>query len=436
MTSLALAALPLACVLVGMVGLRLSAVWAGLAGLAVALVIALLPGGGYGLATSTALALPTALGGTIAEALSSAATILWIILPALALYAYQSQTGALDRLRDTLTGLTANRRQQALLIAWFFGLFMEGAAGFGTPVALAAPLLFGMGYNAVRAVALALLGHAAGVSFGAVGTPTLAQIELSGLDPQALAGTVAAMHALVGWLLLLAMVRLADETRLSGTDLRWTVLAGLCFFMPSVALASLAGPELPSLAGAMLGALAFIIVLRRGRPPLALDAATLLRDLAPYLAIVVLILLTRLVPAIHDPLSGWTWSWQLHGRFTGAFAPAYHPGTMLWLGMAVAAFTTGRARALPDAALDALRRLLAVGLALSIMLILSRLMVHAGMIDALARSAAATGPAWPLLAPSVGVLGTFITGSATTSNILFTELQLDTRKNLSLSRLA
>jgi lactate permease len=145
--------------------------------------------------------------GAGAEALSSTATILWIVLPALALYEFQARVGALERIRVALTGLTADRRIQAILIAWFFGLFMEGAAGFGTPVALAAPLLAGLGYPPVRAVILALTGHAAGVSFGAVGTPTLAQVSLTGLSPTALAGSAALMHAIVSPLLLLATVQ-------------------------------------------------------------------------------------------------------------------------------------------------------------------------------------------------------------------------------------
>ena len=94
--------------------------------------------------------------------------------------------------------MTEDRRLQAILIGWFFGLFIEGAAGFGTPVALAAPLLVGLGYAPVRAVSLALLGHAAGVSFGAVGTPTLAQLEVSGLEARAVAGRVALLHAALG----------------------------------------------------------------------------------------------------------------------------------------------------------------------------------------------------------------------------------------------
>lgn len=153
-----------------------------------------------------------------AEALHSRGTILWIILPALAIFAFQKRTRAIAYLRDTLAALTENRRLQAILIAWFFGLFMEGAAGFGTPVALAAPLLVGLGYAPVRAVVLGLLGHAAGVSFGAVGTPVLAQVSATGLAGVEIAGRAALLHALCAPVLLLTMVRLAAGAPLSRRD--------------------------------------------------------------------------------------------------------------------------------------------------------------------------------------------------------------------------
>ena len=113
---------------------HLSAAKAGAIGLAVALAVVVLVFAPHEGGTILTLA------GAGAEALSSTATILWIVLPALALYEFQAKVGALERIRVALTGLTGDRRIQAILIAWFFGLFMEGAAGFGTPVALAAPL--------------------------------------------------------------------------------------------------------------------------------------------------------------------------------------------------------------------------------------------------------------------------------------------------------
>jgi lactate permease len=287
-----LAALPIALILAGMVGLGRSAAVAGAAGLALAAILAVTA---FDLASAAPGGLGPAAAGTALEALHSTLVILWIILPALALYEFQNRTGAIGRIRDALGGLTADRRAQAILIAWFFGLFIEGAAGFGTPVALAAPLLVGLGYDPVRAVVLALLGHAAGVSFGAVGTPTLAQVELSGLDPALLAGRVALIEAVIGPGLLLLLVRLADDAPLTRRDLGLAGLAALCFLVPFLALALFVGPEVPSLGGALLGAVAFVALLRRkgrGRAP---GLRGLLPDLAPYLAILALVLATRLV---------------------------------------------------------------------------------------------------------------------------------------------
>lgn len=424
-----LAATPLAVILIGMGLLRRSAVVAGSAGLALALLLALAvfpPSAAEGSGSMRFVR------GIVAEAAHSTMTILWIILPALAIFEYQRRTGAIARIRDTLASLTKNRRLQAILIAWFFGLFMEGAAGFGTPVALAAPLLVGLGFSPVRAVVLALLGHAAGVSFGAVGTPVLAQVSVSGLNAQNIAVSTAALHAICGPLLLLAMVRLAAGATLSRYDLGWTALAALCFVVPSLVLASVIGPELPTLGGALIGAVVFVLCLPR-RSPRSFDPRQILSDLAPYLLIVVLVLLTRLIGPVQDSLSALSLEWVLDDIYSGAFQPLYHPGTALFIGLILGAMASGEQRALPAALVAALQRLLPVALALLIMLTLSRLMVHAGMIGALASAASSVGPAWPLLAPIVGVLGTFITGSATASNILFTQLQVSTAGQLAYS---
>lgn len=425
-----LAALPLVCVLIGMAVLHTSAVIAGLAGFAIAAGLALF--GPFNLADAVNLPLGSAATGTLAEAAHSTITILWIVFPALALYAYQSHVGAIDRIRDALAGLTDNRRIQALLIAWFFGLFIEGAAGFGTPVALAAPLLLGIGYSPVRAVTLALLGHAAGVSFGAVGTPTLAQLELTGLGAEALAGHVALLHACLGWILLFAMVRLADDGPITRNELGWTLLAGTCFFVPFLVLAFLAGPELPSLAGALIGTAVFVTLLRRHGARTSINLRSLTADLTPYLIIVAFVLATRLIEPLRAATSELTLNWNYLEQFSGSFAPLYHPGTLLWGGLIVGALITSRATAIWPATREALKRLIAVSMALFVMLALSRLMVQSGMITTLADAAATTGTFWPLLAPAVGVLGTFITGSATTSNILFTELQISAAQALNL----
>ena len=134
-----LAAAPLALIIALMLGLRWPAARAGLAGLAVALGVAYL-GFGYGDAVLGEIGPARAGAFAFAEAGFTAATILWIIFPALCVYEIQKRSGAFDVIRAGLASVSTDRRVQVLLIAWFFALFMEGAAGFGTPVALAAAL--------------------------------------------------------------------------------------------------------------------------------------------------------------------------------------------------------------------------------------------------------------------------------------------------------
>ncbi|MEM6740252.1 MAG: L-lactate permease [Pseudomonadota bacterium] len=429
----ALAALPIVVVLAGIGALHLSAARAGALGLASAILLALTV---FDLSSAAPGGLAPAALGTLAEAAFTTANILWMILPALVLHAYQGATGAVGRIRDALGGLTTDRRLQVILIAWFFGIFIEGAAGFGTPVALAAPLLAALGFSPVRAVILALLGHAAGVSFGAVGTPTLAQVTVSGLPAQDLAFTITLLHALLAPALLLLALYVAEPGRLRVRDIAWAALACLCFFVPSVALAAFVGPELPSLGGALIGGAVFVAFLSRYGPrsdrPMP---RSLMADAAPYLAILILVFLTRLVGPVQGALSSYILAWSLPGGFSGTIAPLYHPGTLLFAGLIAAALATRHAAALPGALWEALKQIVLVAVALFAMLALSRVMLHAGMIGTLAEAAATTGVVWPLLAPFVGVLGTFVTGSATTSNILFTELQLSAAASLGLTPL-
>ncbi|NKC32550.1 L-lactate permease [Falsiroseomonas selenitidurans] len=432
------ALLPVGLIVLLMAGLGRRASVAGLAGLVVALPVALL---GFGWpAPGRALG---ALAGVAAEAGFTTLTILWIVAPALCLHEWQQANGGAAVLRQGLLGLSADRRVTALLVAWFFALFAEGAAGFGTPVVLAAPILVGLGFPPAQAVAMALLGHAVGVSFGAVGTPVLPQLAASGLDPRELAGATALLHAAGGWIMALALHRVTG----SG-GLRLALGAALAFLLPFTAIAMLVGPELPTLGGALLGGLVFVLALPRAAPPAAAapDRRALLLAALPYLLLLGLILATRLVPPLRQALEGVTIAWSLAGgAFQGQVAPLYHPGTLLLASLLLAAAIRWRAghqgasagaAALRRAAGRALAGLPPVLLALLLMLGLARLMVHAGMIDALALAAAAlAGAAWPGFAAAVGVLGTFVTGSATASNILLTDFQLAAAAALSLPAL-
>ncbi|MCC5952019.1 MAG: L-lactate permease [Acidimicrobiia bacterium] len=450
------AALPIISVLVLMVGAGWSAVRAGVVTAVGTIVLAIGafdlggPGQPAGRAASVA--------GITAEAAFVALTVIAIIGPALAVHHLQQETGATSILRSALGRLSPDPRVAALLIAWFFSLFIEGAAGFGTPVALAAPFLVAAGFRPVAAVSAALVGHAAGVSFGALGTPVIAQVAATGFSGRDLSAATVPYHAALGWLLTAAVVVTIGRSVPGPAPWRWGAVAAAAFFIPYWLIGRHVGPELPTLGGALVGAAVFLAVVRLAarfgqRHPgesSAVDAwatevedddgvappGEVLRAAAPYLALVTMVLVTRLVPPVRDALGGVELEWSIFDTFGGSVRPLYHPGVLLALAFAVGAVAQ-RASAVEvaEAVGTTNRRLVPVVVALVAMVTIARAMSQAGMTDELAMAAAGVGAAWPLVAPFVGALGTFVTGSATASNILFTDFQQSTAEALDLDPL-
>lgn len=355
------------------------------------------------------------------EAAFASASILWILWPALALHHHQERVGAITVLQSALTALSPRPGMQVLILGWFLALFLEGAAGFGTPAAIVAPLLVALGVPALQAVVIALLGHAAGVVFGALGTPLAAQVAMTGLPAADLAWRTALLNVGAAAALMLALARTAGLAGSRAIPAGWILLALLAFLLPNLALAFGVGPALPTLGGAAVGLFVFAVVLHRRRDARSdasaggsIDPRGLAKALAPYLILIGLVLASRVLPGLAEGLK--------------------HPGTLLLAALILGCRVQGRPLAsLLPAAQASGRRLLPVALALLAMLALSRLMLHAGMVDALQAGAVAlVGPAWPWLAPAMGALGSFVTGSATASNLLFSALQLQTAQELGL----
>ncbi len=443
-----LAASPVIVILVAMVIFRRSAATAGVIGLAVTVGITV----GYFAFPELAdfdRPMVSGLAGSAAEATFTAGTILWIIFGALCLHHLQMQTDAIDSLRTHLGRLADDPRLLAILIAWFFALFLEGAAGFGTPIALAAPFLVGFGFSPVQAVTIALIGHSVGVSFGAVGTPIIPQIAATDFSGLAIAGVTADFHVILGAIMLAVVLFLVSRTTAEeGVDrpsvLGWFVLAAAGFLVPMWLIARFVGPELPTMGGAVVGAVLFVIALRvmhRTKDDDAQrdnddDVMPIWRAASPYAVVITLILVTRLIPPVESTLQAVEISWTLFGQFDGSFQPLYHPGTILVVGFISGGLLQhADAEDFREAVTEALKMLVPVTIALVAMLAISRLMVHTEMIDVLAEAAANTGAAWPAFAPIVGALGTFVTGSATASNILFTDFQTATADRLDFDEL-
>lgn len=340
-----LALLPVAIVFVLLVIMRLSAKLAMLVAYLATVAIAL---------TVWGQSAATVAGATV-NGLVTALTLLFIIFGAILVLQTVHESGAIRAIRQGFTDLSPDRRIQAIIIAWLFGSMIEGASGFGTPAAVAAPLLVAIGFPAMAAVLVTLIIQSTPVSFGAVGTPMLVGVNtgLSGNEgvTQAIAPTslidyvygvaanVAMVHALIGFVIPLLMVGML--TRFFGANRsfregfrvwKFALFAGVAFTLPYYLVAWLLGPEFPSLVGGLIGLLIVVPAARAGLflpkdrfdfPPRAgwndnwygtlktddAEAVTggegarisLLRAWSPYLIIALLLVLTRTIA----PLKAW-----------------------------------------------------------------------------------------------------------------------------------
>lgn len=400
------------------------------------------------------------------EAVWIAASILLIVFGALFLLALMRRTGAIATLQRTFAGISGDARVQAVLVGWVLGSFIEGAAGFGTPAAITAPLLIGLGFPPAQAVVVALVGDSTAVSFGAVGTPMVVGMG-QGLADQPGAPAVAeiarqvalydlALGTLMPVVLVLALT-LATAGR-AGWRLGWraapfAAAVGAAQASAAAAAAWLLGPELPSLAGPLVALAVAALLLRRGwlaprvvwtLPPAPADEASPveapamgpLRAFAPYLLLVALLVLTR-VRAL--PIGEWLAGVEVGMRdifatdISARLQPLYSPGAV-FLACALLSAPLLRARArdlgavVGDAARVTAKTAVALVAAIATVRVFIRSDVNAAGLDAMPlvladTLAAGLGDVWPPVAPWIGALGAFIAGSATFSNMLFALFQ-------------
>ncbi|MFM9058181.1 MAG: L-lactate permease [Planctomycetaceae bacterium] len=282
--STAMALVPLAVLLGLLAGAGWAAWKAAVAGLAAALVIAV-----------AVVGMPA--DAAAAAALHGAAfglfPIGWIVVAAMFLYRLSVEAGAIEVMKRSVTGLSADHRLQALLIAFSFGAFLEGAAGFGAPVAISAALLAGAGFPALEAACVALVANTAPVAFGALGTPIVTLAKVTGLDENAisaLAGRQLPFFSLIvpAWMVCM----MAGWRGLVGV---WpaVLVSGLSFAVVQAALANLVGPALVDVVGGVASLAALAVFLRAWRP-----AQCWRHGAAP-----------PVVDGMHDPARRVAWAW-------------------------------------------------------------------------------------------------------------------------------
>ena len=222
------------------------------------------------------------------QGLIQTAGLLWIIFGAILLLNTLKHSGGITAIRNGFSGISPDRRVQALIVAWLFGCFIEGASGFGTPAAVAAPLMVALGFPALAAVVVGMLIQSTPVSFGAVGTPIVVGVS-SGLDRagisealvangsswevffQLITSQVALTHAVAG--ILMPLILVVIMVRFFGANRSWSeglsiapfaIFTGFAFVIPYALVGVFLGPEFPSMIGAMVGLAIVVPAARRG----------------------------------------------------------------------------------------------------------------------------------------------------------------------------
>ena len=414
----------------------------------------------------------------------NALDILLIVFGAILILQLMRKSGGMDGISGSMASISNDRRVQVLIIAWLFGSFLEGAAGFGTPAAVAAPLLMGMGFPPLIAAIITLVANSAAVSFGAVGVPIRGGFEAL-RDVVTLPDTMTFSHFLhdiaiqtgilhlvlgtfMPLVLVCLMTKMAEGSFKKGREI-WllALFAGAVFTIPQMLIAVFFGPELPALLGALIGLPIFLFVISKGflMPRKDWDfpersswpshwegkikAGTRSQDDSPvmkgwlawlpYIIVGLLLLVTRLEQL---PLSDWLQQWEVgredfFGTGIGAsISPLYNPGVIPFalIALIIPLVHKMRWKNVLDAGKQTFSMVGSATVALVSALVMVYIMMNSGgtdgresMLMVVAQAASdVAGAQWYFLAPLVGTLGTFISGSNTVSNIMFGVLQHDT----------
>ena len=390
--------------------------------------------------------------------------ICWVVLPALFLYRVTVESGQFEVIKDSIAQLTGDMRLQVLLIGFAFSAFLEGAAGFGAPVAIAGAMLAGLGLDRFQAARLCLLANTAPVAFGSIGIPVITLAGLTELPLPQLSAAVGRIVPLISlivpcYLMVVFVGWQRTKPVLPAVAVVSVVFAGVQFLV-----SNFMGPFLVIVLASVATMSALVALLKIWKPsdaPAASGggpaarrhgAGAVLRAWTPYLLVVAFVLLWG-----YAPFKAWldgatTVRWEvpwLHNLVlrmppvakTAAPMPAIFQfnwlsaaGTAVFLAGALGGLAVGlRPRALARVFFVTARQMALPALTIASVLGFAFLMNYSGMIATLGLACAATGWLFPFFSAFLGWLGVFVTGSDTSSNALFGNLQVVTAATLNLN---
>jgi lactate permease len=454
------AALPLIVLLAAMIGLRLKGHVSALVALAVALVIAI---GIFHMPVHLA-ALSTLLGAGY-----GLFPIFWIVFPVIFMYQLTVRAGRFGLLHECLVGVTEDSRLQLLLIAFIFGAFFEGAAGFGTPVAVCGTILIGLGFAPLQAAGLALLANTAPVAFGALGTPVIALHGVTGLDTLVLTRVVAMLLTpfciLVPFWLIWAFAGFRAMCEV------WPAIlvSGVTFGLTQFFVARLHGPWLVDISASVITLAIFILFLRVWKPKRILSAqrtditalprnlrrnhtSVVVRAAVPWLILTLFVTIwgTPRFTAWIDAITTLRLSVPGLDRIVYRVPPVVlHPqpeaatfvfnwlsatGTGIFVAAIIAALVMGlRYRAILHVFWETVVSTRFTMVTIAALMALAFVTRFCGLDCTLGLAFARTGAFYPFFGTLIGWLGTASTGSDTSSNVLFGSLQKFTAQQLGIS---
>lgn len=355
--------------------------------------------------------------------------ILMIVLGASFLYNIMFQTGLIAKVSHSLDKLHPSRDIRFFLLAFGLTAFFEGVSGFGTPGAIVPLILMALGFEAILCVSVVLLFDGMFSMFGAVGAPLITGLQiplgLTYTDARYI-GIIAALFMVIAGVLLLFLIFLMMKRQSAPLSNKKQMMVMYAFFaVPYCAFAWLV-PELATVLASLCMLTFSVLYLKKGKV-----------NLKPWLPYAVLALLL-LLPALFNGLKQWL-AWEL--KFTDLFNTGIGAGfkpllspliPFLLVGLGVAYFYKSKSLQLKESFIKVAN----VSVVLFPSILIAQLMTHSGvgqpsMVDYIADLMSKMGSAYPLASPFVGIMGTFITGSTTISNLVFGSSQLETANHLS-----
>lgn len=408
---------------------------------------------------------------TATAALEGILNALWpiclVIVAALFTYNLTLKTGAMELIKKMLAGVSKDKRVLALIIGWGFGNFMEGMAGFGTAVAIPASMLAGIGLDPLSAVIGCLVVNSTPTAFGSVGVPTVTLASVTGLDAVPLAFHVALIQCVLTFISPFLMVCICGRgiKALKGM-IPTTIVAALSFTVPWFLAAKLLGPELPNIIGSICSMVCVIIAARifnkktdvrysievegRKEDSYAMEAeenstknelslSEGIRAWSPFILIFLLLMLTSTIcPPIHNAIAGIKSDVIVyageHGN-TLSFSWINTPGIMIFIAAIIGGIVQ-KASALDMLKVlgETLKKYWKTILTICAVMATAKIMGYSGMISDIAELlVVVTGSFYPFIAPLIGALGAFVTGSGTSTCVLFGNLQSQTAASLGFS---